>query len=82
MARESRCTRRGGCPPFDAEPHALVTVMRAHRVILIVLLLLNAVVLLGQLWPEGAPPFARAVNIAFLSASFVYFARALLRRAP
>ena len=56
--------------------------MRAHRVILIVLLLLNAVVLLGQLWPEGAPPFARAVNIAFLSASFVYFARALLRRAP
>lgn len=32
----------------------------------------TAVVLLGQLWPEGAPPFARAVNIAVLSADLVY----------
>lgn len=31
--------------------------------ILILLLVLNAVVLLGQLWPEGAPPFASIVNI-------------------
>lgn len=31
-----------------------------------VLLVLNAIVLLGQLWPEGAPPFARVVNIVCL----------------
>jgi hypothetical protein len=24
------------------------------------------VVLMGQIWPEGASPFARIVNIAFL----------------
>lgn len=54
--------------------------MRGDRVVLIVLLVLNAVVLLGQLWPEGAPPFARAVNIVFLAASFVYFLRALMQR--
>ena len=36
-----------------------------------VMLLLNAVVLLGQLWPEGAPPFARVVNIIFLVASLI-----------
>lgn len=54
--------------------------MRGDRVVLIVLLVLNAVVLLGQLWPEGAPPFARVVNIVFLVASFVYFLRALMQR--
>ena len=41
--------------------------------ITIVLLLLNIVVLLGQVWPEGAPPFARTVNIIFLSGSLLYF---------
>lgn len=30
------------------------------------LLVLNSVVLLGQLWPEGAPPFARTVNVLTL----------------
>jgi hypothetical protein len=35
------------------------------RAIIAVLLALNSVVLLGQLWPAGAPPFARYVNIAF-----------------
>ena len=34
--------------------------------LLIVLVVLNCIVLLGQLWPEGAPPFAGAVNIGFL----------------
>jgi hypothetical protein len=43
-----------------------------RRIVLIVLLVLNAVVLLGQLWPEGAPPFARTVNIGFLAAVLVY----------
>jgi hypothetical protein len=40
---------------------------------LIVLIVLNAIVLLGQIWPEGAPPFARIVNIIFLVATIVYF---------
>lgn len=44
--------------------------------ILIVLVLLNVVVLLGQLWPEGAPPFARYVNIAFLLATLFHFINA------
>ena len=33
----------------------------------------NILVLLGQRWPEGTPPFARWVNIFFLSASLSYF---------
>jgi len=44
----------------------------------IILFVLNIIVLLGQVWPEGAPPFARTVNIIFLSASllfFIYFIR-------
>lgn len=54
--------------------------MNLPRPLLIVLLLLNAVVLLGQIWPEGAPPFARSVNIAFLVATLLVFALALRRR--
>lgn len=42
-----------------------------------VLVVLNGVVLLGQLWPEGAPPFARAVNIAFLVANLGWLVRSL-----
>lgn len=38
--------------------------MRKVRVAL--LLLLNLLVLLGQVWPEGAPPFASVVNILTL----------------
>lgn len=45
--------------------------------IIIVLLLLNIVVLLGQVWPEGAPPFARTVNIIFMSGSLLFFIYAL-----
>ncbi len=41
------------------------------RPLLWLLLVLNAVVLLGQLWPAGAPPFARGVNIAFLALSLL-----------
>jgi uncharacterized phage infection (PIP) family protein YhgE len=47
-----------------------------NKAFLIVLLVLNFVVLLGQVWPEGAPPFARIVNIIFLVLSFVYFVAA------
>ena len=48
-----------------------------RRTLIIVLLVLNVVVLLGQLWPEGAPPFARSVNILFLACSLAYFAWSL-----
>jgi hypothetical protein len=51
------------------------------RWLVVVVLILNAVVLLGQLWPEGAPPFARGVNIVFLMANLVVLALALRRRA-
>jgi hypothetical protein len=43
------------------------------RLLLIVLILLNIVVLTGQLWPAGAPPFARVVNIGFLVLSLGVF---------
>jgi hypothetical protein len=36
------------------------------RMFIIILLVLNAVVLLGQIWPEHAPPFAHMVNIITL----------------
>ncbi len=63
-----------------AEPaRAPEAVTRLPRPALWVLVLLNVVVLLGQLWPAGAPPFARAVNIAFLVASLAYFVAAALR---
>ena len=45
--------------------------------VLIALIVLNAVVLLGQLWPEGAPPFAQWVNIGFLVGSLTWFVGAL-----
>lgn len=43
------------------------------------LVVFNAVVLLGQLWPAGAPPFARAVNIGFLAVQLAVNAWALTR---
>jgi len=44
------------------------------------LLILNIVVLLGQVWPEGAPPFARTVNIIFLCGSLLFFAYSLRKK--
>ena len=49
--------------------------MTRHRALLTALIVVNCMVLLGQVWPEGAPPFARVVNIAFLVASLGYFGR-------
>lgn len=46
---------------------------RFNKIAVIILIVLNAIVLLGQLWPEGAPPFARTVNITFLALSLVFF---------
>lgn len=50
------------------------------KVFLVILLIMNAMVLTGQLWPEGAPPFARTVNILFLILSLVYFISQLVNR--
>ena len=49
------------------------------RVLVGVLVLLNLVVLLGQIWPEGAPPFARTVNIVFLIATLLFLLGTLRR---
>jgi len=46
---------------------------KSKKTILIILILLNTVVLMGQIYPEGAPPFAGIVNIVFLIFSLVYF---------
>jgi preprotein translocase subunit SecG len=43
------------------------------RIFLVVLIILNSVVLLEQIWSEGIPPFARIVNIVFLSLTLVFF---------
>lgn len=51
------------------------------RAFLALLVVLNAVVLLGQVWPEGAPPFARWVNVAFLVLTMARFLGEL-RRSP
>jgi len=50
------------------------------KTILLILIILNAIVLLGQLWPEGAPPFARVVNIIFMVASLLFFVVSLARK--
>jgi hypothetical protein len=50
------------------------------KTILIIFIILNAIVLLGQIWPEGAPPFARIVNIVFLVATFGFFLSLLFNK--
>jgi hypothetical protein len=45
-----------------------------RKLILTALIILNLLVLLGQIWPEGAPPFARTVNVATLMLNLFYFA--------
>ena len=51
-----------------------------NKKIAAVLLGVNIPVLAGQLWPAGAPPFARTVNIVFLTATLLVFISLL--RAP
>jgi hypothetical protein len=53
---------------------------KTRKALIIILIVLNIVVLLGQLWPEGAPPFARIVNIVFLVATLIFFAALLLQK--
>jgi hypothetical protein len=45
----------------------------------ILLIILNVLMLLGQVWPEGAPPFARAVNIITVAANVVVLTMILMR---
>lgn len=37
------------------------------------LIVLNILVLMGQVWPSAAPPFAKWVNIFFLVGTLGYF---------
>jgi len=53
----------------SSAPPTLARMAKLRTPLLILLIATNLVVLLGQLLPEGAPPFARAVNIAVLIAS-------------
>lgn len=48
-------------------------ISKTRKTLIIILIILNLIVLLGQIWPEGAPPFARGVNIAFLFLSLLFF---------
>jgi hypothetical protein len=50
------------------------------KTILIILLILNGVVLLGLVWPEGAPPFARTINIVCLVGNLLFFLYLITRR--
>ncbi|MFA6638727.1 MAG: hypothetical protein WC142_06630 [Bacteroidales bacterium] len=51
-----------------------------HKILLIVLVILNIMVLLGQIIPQAAPPFANTVNIIFLIASLIYFISLLVKK--
>lgn len=46
--------------------------MLRNKTFKLILLFLNSIVLLGQLWPEGAPPFARYVNITTLIFNLIF----------
>jgi hypothetical protein len=43
------------------------------KTILITVIVLNSIVLLGQLWPAGTPPFARMVNIVTMVLNLLIF---------
>jgi hypothetical protein len=64
---------------MDAEPTNKPPLERRPQVLWL-LVIANGLVLAGQLWPAGAPPFARIVNIAFLVSTLAFFAGLLRRR--
>ncbi len=51
-----------------------------YKIISRILILLNMIVLLGQIWPEGTPPFARVVNILVLGLNLVYLSMILYQK--
>lgn len=53
---------------------------RNKKVIVIVLIILNSIVLLGQLWPEGAPPFAEIVNVLTLILNLIFLIGLLFKK--
>lgn len=54
--------------------------MKINKPLFITLIILNIVVLAGQLWPAGSPRFARVVNIIFLFSSLLFFITAPKRK--
>ncbi len=52
---------------------------KTNKILVYLLIILNIPVLMGQVYPAGAPPFAKAVNIIFLISSLVFFI-SLLRK--
>ena len=54
--------------------------MKISKFSMTLLIVFNIIVLTGQLWPAGAPPFARWVNIGFLIANLLFLV-AYLRQA-
>lgn len=53
---------------------------KMKKTIIVILIVLNLMVLLGQVWPEGAPPFARIVNIIFLIGTLLFLIYTLLNK--
>ncbi len=53
---------------------------KTKKPIIFILIVLNLVVLLGQIWPEGAPPFARVVNILFLVGTLIFLLFSLVKK--
>ncbi|AZA56466.1 hypothetical protein EG349_16785 [Chryseobacterium shandongense] len=51
-----------------------------RKIVLVVLAILNSVVLLGQLWPEGEPPFAKTINILTLILNIVFIVNLFFRK--
>ena len=52
---------------------------KISKLFLSILLITNCMVLLGQIWPEGAPPFARIINIIFLITTLIVFISLLFK---
>lgn len=46
--------------------------MNKIKIFMIILIILNFMVLSGQIWPEGSPPFAKIVNISTLILNIVF----------
>jgi hypothetical protein len=52
---------------------------KSKVIILIILIVFNIIVIMGQILPDDAPPFAGVVNMIFLISSFFYFTVSIMR---
>lgn len=66
------------CRKYQSAP----IMKKINTLLLIVLAVLNAIVLIGQLWPAGAPPFARTVNIITLLLNLIFIGILLTGKTP